>query len=518
MSKYTKKILITDDEDFIRESLEEFISIVFGYEIDTAADGSIAYEKLKKSPSDYGIILTDLKMPNMDGLELIRQAREISEDFIFIILTGYATKENAVSALKHGAYDFVHKPFNVDELTAVFKRAVSHWTLREENKNYQKNLEKLVEERTREIQEINDDLRNLIGLTEKVNKTEISTQRINIFRDSLIKSFKPDTAMVILYDNDNNSFISPWIHNESNSNIILPANTGLLKGKNKVYFSDISDAEHGDIHLNPEDEEFCFARMEHEVFLGYLYLGFKNKSEISRLYNKYKLYITTFESLLFSNYLEKAHQREMEKTFLSGIKVIADTVEANSPFTRKHSDRVEKVVKLMANKLNFSYDRKYLLSIACILHDIGKVGIDANIVYKPEKLTRDEYKLMQNHPVIGAKIVQGLHGYKVDHIVRYHHEWWNGEGYPDKIKGEEIPFESRMISIADAFDSMLTDRPYRKGMPMEAVLQELKDYSGRQFDPDLVEKFLEMVSEEETSLKLIFMSQEEDEQYQIVNS
>lgn len=193
--------------------------------------------------------------------------------------------------------------------------------------------------------------------------------------------------------------------------------------------------------------------------------------------------------------------------FLSGIKVIADTVEANSPFTRKHSDRVEKVAKFLADKVGFSYEQKYVLSIACILHDIGKVGIDSRIVYKPGSLTTAERKVMERHSALGAKIVKNLYGFKIDHFIRHHHERWDGDGYPDNLKEDEIPLESRIIALADAFDSMITDRPYRAGIPFDAVIEEIERCAGTQFDPNLSKIFIDTVNENIASFKLSILSE-----------
>ena len=189
--------------------------------------------------------------------------------------------------------------------------------------------------------------------------------------------------------------------------------------------------------------------------------------------------------------------------FLSGIKTISDTVEANSPFTRKHSDRVVKIGEMLANKLGFSYERKYTLKIACILHDIGKVGVENRILNKSGELNREEKEILQQHPVVGAGIVKGLYGFKIDYMIRSHHERWDGNGYPDGLKGEEIPLESRIISIADAFDAMGFARPYREGGPLSRVISELKENAGTQFDPELVDIFVAWLGEHPDILEKI---------------
>ena len=503
MTEYSKnkKILVVEDEQMIRDSLAEIVSSLFEFEVDVAADGSIALEMIRKDTEKYGIVLTDLKMPNLDGVELINQAKEINQNIVFVVITGFATRDNAVSALKRGAYDFVQKPFELDELTAVLKRAVEHHLLIEVKRNYQKDLENLVRKRTAQLQSLNDDLRNLLALDQKVNKMMLFDERIKEYQSNILSRFKPDTAIFILYDKLNDSFKKPWIFTKDAVKVHLPEDDTLLS-KQKFYCGN-NDNQGGvdeKLRLNRNDISFFLSRLEHEVFLGYFYLGFE-KDISSEFENALKVYTTSLETMLYSNYLVTFHQREMETMFLSGIKTISDTVEANSPFTRKHSDRVVKVAEMLANKLGFSYERKYILKIACILHDIGKVGIENTILNKPGELTEEEMEILQQHPVVGANIVQGLYGFKIDYIIRSHHERWDGAGYPDGFKGEEIPLESRIIAIADAFDAMGFTRPYREGGPLSRVISELKENAGTQFDPELVDMFVEFLGEHSSILQ-----------------
>jgi response regulator RpfG family c-di-GMP phosphodiesterase len=503
-----KKILVVEDEEMIRDSLAEIVSTLFDFEVDVASDGLVALEMIQKDTEKYGIVLTDLKMPNLDGMELINQARDLNQDIVFVMITGFATRDNAVSALKRGAYDFVQKPFELDELTAVLKRAVEHHLLIEVKRNYQKDLENLVRKRTSQLQSVNDDLRNLLALDQKVNKMMVFDERINEYQNNILSRFKPDTAILVLYDNQNDSFKKPWIFTRDSAKVNVPEDDSVLSQR-KFYCE--KNGSKGDtdekLRLNPNDLSFFLSRLEHEVFLGYFYLGFE-KGISSELENTLKIYSTSLETMLYSNYLVKFHQREMETMFLSGIKTISDTVEANSPFTRKHSDRVVKIGEMLANKLGFSYERKYTLKIACILHDIGKVGVENRILNKPGELTEEEKEILQQHPVVGAGIVKGLYGFKIDYIIRSHHERWDGDGYPDGLKGEEIPLESRIISIADSFDAMGFARPYREGGPLSRVMSELKENAGTQFDPNLVDIFIEWLEEHPSILQEIEFAEE----------
>ncbi len=133
------------------------------------------------------------------------------------------------------------------------------------------------------------------------------------------------------------------------------------------------------------------------------------------------------------------------------------------------------------------------------LHDIGKVKIPESILYKPGRLTDEEFEVLKQHPVIGEEILKPIPSMsQVLPVVRHHHERWDGRGYPDGLKGEETPLAARIVSVTDSYDAMVSDRPYRKGMPMEAAIAEMKKGAGTQFDPAIAEKFIEMLQREQT--------------------
>jgi len=127
-------------------------------------------------------------------------------------------------------------------------------------------------------------------------------------------------------------------------------------------------------------------------------------------------------------------------------------------------------------------------------YDIGKIGIPEDILNKPGLLTEEEYRIVQRHPVISAEILERFeHLRELAHIVRYHHERWDGKGYPEGLSGEEIPIESRILAVADAFDAMTSDRPYRKALKLEKAIEEIRKNKGKQFDPDIVEVFIDVI-------------------------
>lgn len=180
---------------------------------------------------------------------------------------------------------------------------------------------------------------------------------------------------------------------------------------------------------------------------------------------------------------------------LDQVYALAATVDARSPYTSGHSNRVAIVASVIGRAIGLSPEEMERLTTASLLHDIGKLGVPDLILRKPETLTRDERRVIEKHAAEGAKILSHVSELAaLAPVVRHHHEWYNGEGYPQGLKGEDIPLLSRIITVADSYDTMVTPLPHRQAMTHEDALDELRRYAGVQFDPDLVEAFAESAS------------------------
>lgn len=187
----------------------------------------------------------------------------------------------------------------------------------------------------------------------------------------------------------------------------------------------------------------------------------------------------------------------MRKMYLDTIRTLAATIDAKDPYTHGHSERVSRMAVQLAKKLDFSEQEIEYLEYAAVLHDIGKIGIEDNILGKKEKLTDQEYEKIKEHPIIGANIIQSIEFLqKCSKAVLYHHERFDGFGYPHGLKGEEIPKAARLLAVVDAYDAMNSNRPYRKRLSQRDILEELNNESGKQFDPVMVKIFISLLKEE----------------------
>jgi putative nucleotidyltransferase with HDIG domain len=228
------------------------------------------------------------------------------------------------------------------------------------------------------------------------------------------------------------------------------------------------------------------------VDLDLLVLSVKKVLEKQRLEEEVEAYRNQLEKLVEQRTAEL--QRALlvaKKGHLDSVKLLAEVIDAKDPYTRGHSDRVRRLSMRIAMKLGFDGKRLESLVFGALLHDIGKVGINDGVLQKQGPLSPEEYQHIKQHPLIGVKIVEGIDFFK-DQIpmIRNHHEHFDGSGYPDGLIGEVIPLEARIIAVPDAFDAMTSVRPHRGTLPLKDTLSEMEQGKGKQFDPKILEIFL----------------------------
>ena len=186
--------------------------------------------------------------------------------------------------------------------------------------------------------------------------------------------------------------------------------------------------------------------------------------------------------------------RELEEAYVSTVRVLSAAIDARDSYTLGHSTRVSELAVAVAREYGINGQELEEIEIACLFHDVGKIKIPDAILHKPCKLDDDEWEEMQKHPEYGAEILRKAPSLRrFIPAVRHHHEWYDGSGYPDGLRGENIPREAAIISLADAYDAMTSDRPYRQAMTREEALATIRAYIGKQFSPELASLFLGIV-------------------------
>ncbi|MCR5421047.1 MAG: response regulator [Lachnospiraceae bacterium] len=188
---------------------------------------------------------------------------------------------------------------------------------------------------------------------------------------------------------------------------------------------------------------------------------------------------------------------ENEQLFMHIVQSLAEAIDAKDTYTNGHSSRVAGYAKEIARRSGFSEDRLEDVYMMGLLHDVGKIGVPDAIINKPGKLTDEEFEQIKNHPVMGARILKNIKEKPMlAKAARWHHERYGGGGYPDGLKGEDIPEEARIIAVADSYDAMTSSRSYRDPMPQDRVRSEIENGRGTQFDPRFADIMLEMMNED----------------------
>jgi len=234
-------------------------------------------------------------------------------------------------------------------------------------------------------------------------------------------------------------------------------------------------------------------KMQDEM-IGILYLA----SGESLHYDKSEIeFFQLLSEVVSSGILNSRIYYDMETSYLQTVMALANAIEAKDPYTKGHTERVANLSSKIAGFFKLSEQEKEHLNFAALLHDIGKIGINREILWKHCSLNECEEEEVKSHPDKGVQILEPVHFLRpVLPVIRHHHERFDGGGYPLGLKGKEIPFKARIISIADTWDAMISDRPYRSALPIEEAKNELKKYSGIQFDPEIVAAFLKVLEAE----------------------
>jgi putative nucleotidyltransferase with HDIG domain len=259
----------------------------------------------------------------------------------------------------------------------------------------------------------------------------------------------------------------------------------MLPSENSPQFSSKSGLDYSSHSL------ICVPLVHGEKIIGALSV---NDKKLGR-FNQDDLILLSSLSAQTAVAIENAKlNADIEETYFETITALAMAVEAKDPYTRGHSKRVVNYCMQLAENFGLSDEDKEVLKEAALLHDIGKIGISDTILRKPGQLTDEEYALVKKHTVIGERIMKPIKRLSnLCNLVRHHQEWVNGKGYPDGLKGKDMSISLKILMVADSFDAMTSDRPYRKALSIEQAKAELIKYSGTHFDRNVVDKFLKLI-------------------------
>jgi putative nucleotidyltransferase with HDIG domain len=472
----TPRILVVDDEKFIRDIIADFLAME-GYVVRTAEDGAAAADELRRARFD--LIISDLKMPRMGGLELLHEVSKAHPDTMTIIMTGFGTVETAIDAMKRGAYDYILKPFKVEEVIHIVQRGLEKQRLAAENLRLREAL-------------------SLYKVSEAIAASLSLDEVIATLSYCALHEVHADVAATWLDDGSGGYFErkvdrGPGVGESELVGRFDPAIlVKRLAGGEPV-------VEHGaraaELLLERPDKPVSSVAVVPLRTRGRLlgWLSVMSLTEGKRFLEGQRKLLSIVVSRAAAAIDNARLYEDLQATFQQTISSLARTIDKMDRYTAGHSERVAKYAASLARWLGLPEQKMEIVRQAALMHDIGKVGCVMNL-NKPGKLTQDEYEIFKRHPAYGREILDPIKFLEpVIPGVHLHHERWDGRGYPIGLRGNEIPLIARIISVADTYDAMTSDRAYRRALPHEVTLNEITRCSGTQFDPDVSGTFTERI-------------------------
>ncbi|MBW1759673.1 MAG: response regulator [Deltaproteobacteria bacterium] len=500
MAKDKKEtILFVDDEESILRIADKFFSKK-GYGVLTATNGCEALQILEKKKIDC--CFADINMPEMDGLEFAEHIRTIDNTIPVIVMTGYPSLDNTISTLKNGVVDFLIKPVDLKKMEWSLERVLRERRLFEENLLLKKELEKktALEKLNRELCCKVEELYVLNKIMSDVSRIRTGFDMYGRILDMVMELTHADESSFYVINETEKRALK--VLSSTSTVSVICGNSDAMNPVEELIMETVSDEipllipeNKGARGLPLEILSFMVIplKIQEKVF-GVLTASIKKGD--SRFTEKdlyYLSFMTQRASYLIENFALYEH---INQDLISTLEAFVKTIEARDPYTQKHSSRVTAIAVILAKALDCSEEEIEVLNIAGLLHDIGKIGIRDDILLKPGFLNNEEFDKIKEHPVIGSEIVKKLGLWdREQKIVRHHHENFDGTGYPDGLKKDEIPFLARILSIADVYDAIGSIRTYRGKMESEKILETIKKGAGTQFDPSIVEVFLKLCGE-----------------------
>ncbi|MFO7735119.1 MAG: response regulator [bacterium] len=470
-------VLIAEDIQSVRETVVDLLEIK-GFKVTSVTTGRHALEKLEKGVFD--IVILDINMPEMNGIEVLRRVRNSDVNSIVIIITAYGSAETATEALKLGAFDYVTKPFSSDTLYKVVSNAVKRRKLEMEN------------EFLRSTVSLFDNTHYIINSPEKIFSI---LKKITSY---LLNASDSDETHIYLLDKRENRFALQESHART-----TPVLSGRELDTKKIKLM-IEEENNTLVHGN---QTACFFRKtpgklpESLMVIPLIHAGkitgffiFLSFLENKRFMKEQQHPLEVFAGY-FATVIENANlYRDMMSSFNQTIQGFVHAIEAKDTYTKGHSERVTMYSVATAQEMGMSSQQIEILYKGGRLHDIGKIGLHYEKLNKPGKLTEEEWEMFRKHPAIGKSILKPMEFLsQFVPVVYQHHERWDGGGYPSGLKGDEIQIEARIVAIADTYDAMTSDRPYRKALSHEIAFKEIEKCSGTQFDPEIVPFFIKAI-------------------------
>ena len=466
------RVLTVDDN----ASLLRFLISAFTATGCTVTSASTAEQALELIAADmFDLVVSDIKMPGLTGLDLLRAVKGRHPATPVVLITGAPSVSSAVFGLRHGAYDYLPKPFTIKE------------------------VQELVERVRADRQRWNGQAPLPVGLAEELSRRQVSVEMLfqigdlalqrqepRVFVENALqltgRSLRSDGSLMLLRDEHGG------VTATQQGDPVVVADLRTLTQTN---FERLVSQD------GREPLTFRAGRVEAVAALipgvgqsmGVLCIG-RLTSNGKFLPDERDMVMGFAQATAVA--LQKLVLRENhERNLVDTITAFVNAIESKDPYLKGHSARVALYATEIARTMGLDEETTEVVSRGAMLHDLGKLSIMDTILRKPERLTENEFTLIKAHPVVGERILKPLRFLAREACaVRHHHERFDGSGYPDGLGGENIPLAARIVTVADVFDAVTSDRPYRTALPVEAARQEIVHGRGTHFDPHPADAFL----------------------------
>jgi response regulator RpfG family c-di-GMP phosphodiesterase len=467
------RVLLVDDN----ASVLRFLASAFSSnncQVTTAATAEQALEQLGDDP--FHLVVSDIKMPGLSGLDLLRAVKGKQPGTPVVLITGVPSVNSAVFGLRHGAYDYLPKPFSITEVKDLIGRL------------------------RRDRADGNGNVNYPAGLTEELARRQAGVEAISRIGEVALQGLEPSlfAAKVLEYTMQSLRCDGALMLLRDQGGQFNASRTGEASLVGQILA--LLHASFGDVVKTGGRETFVLTKPEHGFeglaalvpgvgdAMGILCVG-RSAENGAFLPDEKALLLGYAQTTAVA--LQKILLREhLERNLIDTISSFVIALESKDPYLKGHSARVSLYSGELATVMGVAPADVVLMSRAGMLHDLGKLVIMDNILRKPRQLTEEEFELIRTHPVVGDKILKPLRFLACEaKAVRHHHERYDGKGYPDGLKGDDIPLIARVVTVADAFDAMTSDRPYRSKRPLATAMEEIVRGAGTQFDPLAADAF-----------------------------
>ncbi|RKY36335.1 MAG: hypothetical protein DRP78_03930 [Candidatus Omnitrophota bacterium] len=481
-----KHSILIIDADSVSTKMFSAILESKGFYVESTDSGKDGMNLLNKG---FDIVILDVKLPDMIGTDVLKQLRHKFPEIIIIFVTAYSSVETSVAAVNEGVYAYFIKPFNIDELLKSISFALHKKELDNENKKLVHNTA-LIYKISKEMEGLIE-MHSILQLSLRYLSQIVETDLFAILRyekatgkfifgaiEGVDSDFKNLTKRYFDFDA---SMYKKLVEEHSFVSIVqIQAKPQILEyfplenPKSLFVFPLMLGAEIIGVVLFAGNKEFVIAQQDMNTILTI-------NSEISRCINNAERYL------------------QVKHDYLGSVSALVKVVEGKNNYFASNSEHVAEFAVRVAAKIGLSADEIELIRFAGLLRDIGKVAISEQLLLKKETLTNEEYMKLKTHCIVSTNIVRSIDkNGKLTPLILYHHECYDGKGYPEGLRGKEIPIGARILSVCDAYEAMTSIRPYRQPLNRANALKELKSCAGTQFDPEIVDIFIETLEYTQT--------------------